>query len=576
MNSVLSKKPFGRGLLLLLTLLILLPQIFLWPKKAEFSAIVWTGLLPALLILLLLLSASRYLHRSIWLWLPFALLAPQELFYLANYEKATDAHAMAIIAETDLAEATGYLSGLGWLIIPAVLLLIGLFVMTSAMLKVQQLQWPRYGRTVVWLGVCCALGWLWQQERAYRVQFPLKQGADVSTAAFTQRPLPHSHNLFHQSYPLNLLLALNEYRVQRAALAQVATRVAEFRFGAKQVTPITDRQIYVLVIGETLRPDRLQLNGYHRPTTPRLAGLGTVISFENMISPWAWTRMSVPVMISRKSALDQRYFSEETSLVAAFKEAGFHTSWLSTQSPLGIHSSSVALHASEADEVHYLNPVGYKKAGFYDDILLKAVQQVLSAEHPKQLIVLHTLGSHFSYADRYPPAFDLFQPSGQGKAVSMHDPANKTILNNAYDNSVVFTDAWLFRLIQQLQQQQALASVLFVSDHGENIFDGDCRKSGHGHHTEFDYRVAAFWWGSERFHQTYPTAVARMTELQHAPLMTTHVFETMLDLAKIHYPEQRLQRSFAAEQFQAEPRLLSSGQDFDRTPTDAQCRAFPF
>ncbi len=32
------------------------------------------------------------------------------------------------------------------------------------------------------------------------------------------------------------------------------------------------RQIYVLVIGETLRPDRLQLNGYNRATTPRLSG----------------------------------------------------------------------------------------------------------------------------------------------------------------------------------------------------------------------------------------------------------------------------------------------------------------
>ena len=81
----------------------------------------------------------------------------------------------------------------------------------------------------------------------------------------------------------------------------------------------------------------------------------------------------------------------------------------------------------------------------------------------------------------------------------MHNPQNKTLLNNAYDNSVAFTDAWLFGLIQQLKQQQAISSLLLVSDHGENIFDGNCHKSGHGHHTEFDYRVAALWWGSEKF-----------------------------------------------------------------------------
>ncbi len=575
MNNIFASKKLTRSLVLLLLLLILAPQLWLWPTKQHLGQFLWHGLLPALMLLLLLLSCSRYLHRSVWLWLPFALMAPQELFYLSTYQKSTDAHAMAIIAETDLAEAAGYLSGLGWLIIPAVLVLLLLFALCSAMFKVQQLHWPRYGRVVVWLGCAIGMGWVWQQEVQYRQDYPVKVERNATETALSQRPLPQSHNLFYQSYPLNLLLAANEFRVQRAALAAVAASVAEFKFNATQPVAITQRQIYVLVIGETLRPDRLQLNGYARPTTPRLAGLGDVISFQNMISPWAWTRMSVPVIISRKSAQDQSYFSRETSLVAAFKEAGFHTTWLSTQSPLGVHDSSVALHASEADDVQYLNPVGYKKEGYYDDVLLKTIQRVLSSGQQKQLIVLHTLGSHFSYADRYPAAFDLFRPSGKGQAVSMHDPANKTLLNNAYDNSVAFTDAWLFGLIETLKQQQAISSLLLVSDHGENIFDGNCTKSGHGHHTEFDYRVASLWWGSAEFRQAYPAQVAWLQQRQQAPLMTSQTFETMLDLAQIRYPSQNTTQSFAAANFQPGQRLLSSGQDFDRTPRDQQCRAFP-
>jgi glucan phosphoethanolaminetransferase (alkaline phosphatase superfamily) len=575
MKNILASKRLTQSLVLLLLLLILAPQIWLWPVKQNLNQLLWHGVLPALLFLLLLLSCSRYLHRSVWLCLPFALMAPQELFYLSTYQKSTDAHAMAIIAETDLAEAAGYLSGLGWLMIPAILFLLLIFALCSAMFKVQQLHWPRYARPVVWLLCLLGVGWVWQQERQYQRDYPPQTGRNATETALSQKPLPHSHNLFYQSYPLNLLLAANEFRVQRAALATVAATVAEFKFGAVQPEPVTQRQIYLLVIGETLRPDRLQLNGYSRPTTPRLAGLGDVVSFQNMISPWAWTRMSVPVIISRKSAQDQSYFSRETSLVAAFKEAGFHTTWLSTQSPLGVHDSSVALHASEADVVQYLNPVGYKKEGYYDDILLKTVQRVLASGEPKQLIVLHTLGSHFSYADRYPPAFDLFKPSGKGRAVSMHNPANKTLLNNAYDNSVAFTDAWLFGLIQTLKQQKAISSLLLVSDHGENIFDGQCTKSGHGHHTEFDYRVAAFWWGSAEFRQAYPAQVALLQQRQQAPLMTSQTFETMLDLAQIRYPNQRLEQSFAAATFAPGQRMLSSGQDFDQTPKDQQCRAFP-
>ncbi|RVU35345.1 hypothetical protein EOE67_14300 [Rheinheimera riviphila] len=562
---------------LLLVLLVLAPQFYLWPEPAKLGHWLRWSIAPTLLLLALLLTVSKQLHRSIWAWFPLVLLAPQELFYIATYHKVTDAHAMAIIAETDLAEAAGYLSGLGWLILPAVLLVMLLFVVTSAVFKVQQYRWLSFGRPVVWTASLVMVGWLWQQELQYQQLYPPKPKANRTETALAQRPLPNSHNLFHQSYPLNLLLAANEFRVQKEALAKVAARVADFKFGATQPHPPAAKQIYVLVIGETLRPDRLQLNGYARATTPRLAGLGDVVSFTDMISPWSWTRMSVPVIISRKSAQDQQYFSSEKSFVAAFAEAGFATAWLSTQSPLGVHDSSVALHAAEAEQVQYLNPVGYKKAGFYDEVLVKAVQRVLAQNAQKQLIVLHTLGSHFSYADRYPDNFDLFQPSGKHQAIGMHDRANKEMLNNAYDNTVAYTDQLLFNLIKTLQQQDAISSFIYVSDHGENLFDGECSKSGHGHHTEYDYRVAALWWGSKQFRQHYPEIAQQIAMNRQQPLSTNQIFHSMLHLAQIGYPTAQPELSLAQSpvSLTVRPRLLASGQNFDRSPKDAVCRALP-
>ncbi|MCT6698673.1 phosphoethanolamine transferase [Rheinheimera sp. 4Y26] len=575
MNLLLKHRMTLPLTLLLLVLLILSPQLYLLLHKTTLPVFVQQGLLPALLLLLLLLSVSRNFATGIWFWLPFALLAPQELFYLSTYQKVTDAHAMAIIAETDLAEAAGYLSGLGWLILPAILLVLMLVAVASAVCKVQALQWPRYGRPLVWLLTLCWLGWLYQQELVYRELYPVKEGRNATETELSKRPLPNSHNLYHQSYPLNLLLAANEFRVQKAALAEVAATVADFRFGTSQPQNTAERQIYVLVIGETLRPDRLQLNGYPRATTPRLAGLGDVVSFTNMVSPWAWTRMSVPVILSRKSAQDHSYFSRETSVVAAFKEAGFATAWLSTQSPLGVHDSSVALHASEADEVQYLNPVGYKKEGFYDDVLVGAFSRVLEKGEAKQLIVLHTLGSHFSYSDRYPDSFDLFQPSGKGEALGMHDRANKEKLNNAYDNTVAYTDYLLFNLIRQLEKQQAISSLLLVSDHGENLFDGDCDKSGHGHNTEFDYRVAALWWGSAEFKAKYPQQTQLLQQRRDVPLITSQTFHTMLDLAQLRYADERLAQSFASTQFVPPQRILASGIDFDKAQRLGACKVLP-
>lgn len=562
-------------LLLSLLLLLLSPQWLVLQRGQDLSQWLRLGLLPATMLLLLLLSLQRSPGRSVWLWLPLALLVPQEWFYQLTYGKATDAHAMAIIFETDLAEAAGYLSGIGWLLFAALLGILLLFGLTSSVLLVAQLHWPRFCRPLIWGCTLVGLGWVTLQERQYAIDYPLDPQADATQTALSRRPLPQSHNLFYQSFPLNLLLAGNEYRVQQQALSAVAAKSRNFQFGAAQPEVLGERQIYVLVIGETLRPDRLQLNGYARATTPELASIPGVISFKDMISPWAWTRMSVPVIISRKTAANHSYFFDEKSLVAAFGEAGFRTYWLSTQSPLGVHDSSVALHASEADEVQYLNPVGYKKEGFYDEVLLDAFQRVLAKQEQKQLIVLHTLGSHFSYTDRYPPAFDRFLPSGKGQKIGMHDKANRELLSNAYDNTVLYTDFIIAGLIRQLQQQQAIASLLLVSDHGENIFDGDCDKSGHGHNTEFDYRVGALWWGSELFSQQFPEKTRQLSLAARQPLLTSQTFHTMLQLADIHYPSQQSKLSFASPAFVPQPRLLWTGVDFDHAAKTGQCRQLP-
>lgn len=552
-------------------LLLLSPVLVQWPEQDLVPYLQWK-LIAAVWCYMLLLSLFRSFWPGLVLLLPAALLVPQEVFYLLTYQKNTDAHAIAIVAETDLAEALGYLTGIGVFLALAVVAIVALwwYLVRSAWRR--NWQWETGVRPVIWLiciGVLASLSWNeWQYQQINKA----KQRSNPEENVFVQRPLPYSYEKFHATYPLNMLLAINEFVKQKQAVAEVVESTALFKFSARQTEVPAQRQVFVLVIGETLRPDRLQLNGYNRATTPRLAGTKNVISFTNMVSPWAWTRMSVPVILSRKNATDQRYFPIETSLVAAFKEAGFSTSWLSTQSPLGVHDSSIALHASEADQVQYLNPVGYKKEGFYDDILLPAFERVLQQNKAKQLIVLHTLGSHFSYADRYPEAFDLFTPSGKGQQVSMHDQKSKTLLNNAYDNSVAYTDFFLFNLIKQLEQTQSISSLLYVSDHGENIFDGQCGKSGHGHNTERDYRVASILWTSETYNLQYPQKKALAEQRREQPLMTSSVFHTVLDLAAIHYPDQKLNKSWVSPDWRPSPRILQQGLDFDKAQRVGECQ----
>ena len=571
MNQSLVHSLFRAVGLVVFGLLLLSPVLVQWPEQDLVPYLQWK-LIAAVWFYMLILSLFRSLWPGLVLLLPAALLVPQEVFYLLTYQKNTDAHAIAIVAETDLNEALGYLTGIGVFLALAVVAIVLLWWYLVRSAWQRHWQWQSGLRPVIWLiciGVLVSLSWNeWQYQQINKA----KQRSNPEENVFVQRPLPYSYEKFHATYPLNMLIAVNEFVKQKQAVADIAESTALFKFSARQTDIPAQRQIYVLVIGETLRPDRLQLNGYNRATTPRLSGTKNVISYTNMVSPWAWTRMSVPVILSRKSATDQRYFPTETSVVAAFKEAGFSTAWLSTQSPLGVHDSSIALHASEAEQVQYLNPVGYKKEGFYDDILLPAFERVLQQNEQKQLIVLHTLGSHFSYADRYPQAFDLFTPSGKGQSISMHDQNSKVLLNNAYDNSVAYTDFILFNLIKQLEQSQSISGLFYVSDHGENIFDGQCNKSGHGHNTERDYRVASILWTSELYNLNYPQKKSLAEQRREQPLVTTNVFHSFLDLAGIEYPDQKLTKSWLSPDWRPSSRILQQGLDFDKATRVGECQ----
>jgi glucan phosphoethanolaminetransferase (alkaline phosphatase superfamily) len=374
------------------------------------------------------------------------------------------------------------------------------------------------------------------------------------------------------TYPAGVPIRLAAFVAQKKGLEQIEDAIRDFRFNATHVGESSSRQIHVLVIGETGRPDRWQLNGYSRPTTPRLSRIAEVVSFTDTVSAWAWTRMSVPVILTRKSPQDSRAFFQEKSLIAAFREAGFKTYWLSTQSPLGPHDSSIALHAREADYSRFLNPTDYRGAGVHDGVLLGPLSDILAQNEPRQLVVLHTLGSHFNYADRYPAGFDKFRPSQTGeRAPSLHDSSQKEAMNNSYDNSIYYTDWLLSEIIERLRSTDSRATLLYVADHGENLFDGACTKSGHGHSTEFDFRVASMWWNSPQYGRARPDSIALVRERRDAALSTSHIFHTMLDAADIHYPGQDLSQSVLSANWTRRTRPVQGGYDFDASARDPVC-----
>lgn len=338
-----------------------------------------------------------------------------------------------------------------------------------------------------------------------------------------------------------------------ARSGEAYARSQGFRFGARREPPPDDRpELYVLVIGESSRPDRWGLNGYERDTSPRLARTPNLLSFTDVVSQAPSTQDAVPLLLTRATADDLPRAHAERSVVTAFKEVGFTTYWLSTQE-VGNWTGFIHRYAAEADVRRYFERRR-------DDVLLAPFGEVLDRlRRPgdRAFVVLHTAGSHFPYENRYPPEFARF--SGPR--------SRKDRLDAAYDNSILFTDHLLAELIGQLARRQDLVSaLLFVSDHGENLLDDERRLWGHPHATEYDLPATQFFWSSPALEARQPQLVQRARAHVDRPLSTRHVFHSLVDLAGIRAEGFSRELSIFGEALATPPRrFLARGRvtDFD-------------
>lgn len=553
----------------LLLLMVLAPNLIWW-YRAGWSEAGEVGLLPSLLFVFFVLAMAPRIWMAACFLLPFVLLSPFESMYIFEYGRPSTQHIISIISETYFSEAFSYISSKFFLIF---FFCSGSFALSVAFvcyMRRGNLELPFRIRIILGAGgfmaialVACAEVWFMPFDVA-------RAKALGSGKLFVERRSSPAAEIFQDSYPIGVPLRLRKFYSEKKIMLSLAEEVKSFRFGAVQQPVRPQREVYVLVIGETGRPDRWQINGYSRQTNPELSQKANVISFRNMTTPWAWTSMSVPAILTRKPADDSRFFFPERSLISAFHEAGFHTYWLSTQSPTGEHDSSISLHAHEADFVRFLNPADYKSSGVYDGVLLKALADVLRRNEEKQLIVLHTLGGHFNYADRYPPEFEYFRPalkSGISVGVSNFDE-----VNNAYDNSILYLDHVLSNIIEQLRQEGIVGSMLYVADHGENLYDGNCHDLGHGYNTIFDFRVASIWWATEEFRKAYPEFLVEAKKHINSPLATYNIFYSMLSLAGIKIPNEGHGKNIFSSEWRAYPRPTQAGVDFDNSVEEGECR----
>ena len=217
-----------------------------------------------------------------------------------------------------------------------------------------------------------------------------------------------------------------------------------------------DREVVVLVIGESARRDRFSLYGYKRQTNPYLEQDGVTALIANASA--TFTTDGVKAIVDHKRT-DDLY----EILPNYLHRMGVDVVWRSTnwgEPPL--HIEKVYDHS--ALKSRYPDAVGK-----YDSILLEGLKEEIEAcEANKVLIVLHTSTSHGpEYFNKYPSEFKQFTPVCTTVEMSK---ADRKELNNAYDNTILYTDYLLHSVIEVLREMDDTRStMIYISDHGESL-----------------------------------------------------------------------------------------------------------
>ena len=517
-----------------------------------------------------MLNGTRWLK----LLIPFTFLSPLACYYNAVFNNYINKDIISIFAESNAGEIRGYLGDYYIFIIVAYLVIwlaVQLFFIFSKDTKFNFTSKVRATLLCIHLLIISAfvgLDYLNNQlDNKYssaiaKLDFEIENDQVPPIELLRIFPI----NVIHQSYL---------WHKEKQKLNQQFKRNQNFKFNAKSNNDPNKKEIVVLVIGETSLSNHWQLQGYHRETNPQLSKLKNLVYFNNATSSTSATMFAVPQIITRKpSSQVTKILFKERSVLSAFKEAGYKTYWLSTQQQFGRTDTSTSIYIKEADIKRFLNPGTYRNKGRYDDVLITALNEVINDPLPtKKFIVIHTLGSHAVYEDRYPIEYEKFQPTPRMvDGFIPTSPKFKTPTVNSYDNTILYTDFVISQFIAELNRKTDSSNfLLYLSDHGEQVFSGKCEKILHGNKTENEFKIPLLTWYSDNYQKQHADKIAALVENKQKPIDQTSVFPTLIDLANIQIKNYNTDKSLANPLLQKYSRHIYDYLDFDTSKRVGEC-----
>lgn len=288
----------------------------------------------------------------------------------------------------------------------------------------------------------------------------------------TQKILWNKYNLFLVLFCITAcLVGVYKYRdnIITDIPKQASKTLAQYKNFSKERTDRKDNMsklllshkpeagVYVLVIGESQNRAHMQAYNYHRATTPWLDSMKNdknMLLFTKAYSCHTHTVPTLLYALTAKNQYNNIAVKNAVSVLEVAEAAGFETVWLSNQVKYSAWDTSVTSIASEANQQKWINSTLGESTNtdYFDGKLIEELEKIKITD--KMLIVMHLMGNHGSYEQRYPKAFEKYD----GK---------NTI--DKYDNSIIYNDYVMSQVYKRARKIPNFKGLVYCSDHADAI-----------------------------------------------------------------------------------------------------------
>lgn len=309
------------------------------------------------------------------------------------------------------------------------------------------------------------------------------------------------------------------YIAQQEYYRYQALRAEQVERPAPELVTTGGDGLYVLVIGESETRDHMSGYGYVRQTTPWLDSMvasGEALQFSNAYACYVQTVEALSYALTSKNQYNDVALVDSVSLVDMARAAGFHTIWLSAQGHYGLADTPTTAIAGTSDEQVFINEsIGqYCETRYLDEELINRLDGLNITG--RTLLIVHLLGCHSSYEERYPQNMSTF---------------GETDVTARYDNAVHYNDYVLSKLYARVKTLPGFKGMVFFSDHGEDLTDNNMHNAAK--FTPPMARIPLYMLLADSYRQENPARAQALLAAQDKFYTNDLIYNTMLSLMGI-------------------------------------------